>query len=93
MANGYEWDARKAAINLDKHEVDFEHAARIFAGPVLERPDRRRRYGEARLIAFGEVGGEVLAVVYTRRGANRRIISARKARRDERQAYRQAREP
>ncbi len=51
---------------------------------------RRRDYGERRLVSIGEIDGEVFAIVYTWRGANRRIISARRARRRERDAYRQA---
>jgi len=50
-------------------------------------PDRRRDYGEERVIAIGEVDGEVLVVVYTDRGNTRRIISARRANRKERQLW------
>jgi uncharacterized DUF497 family protein len=59
----------------------------IFAGFVVEVPDLRRDYGEARLRAFGEAGGETLCVVFAWRGGRRRIISARKAGRRERQNY------
>jgi hypothetical protein len=38
----------------------------------------------------GEVEGIVIAVIYTLRGERRRIISARRAKRNERQAYREA---
>lgn len=86
----YEWDERKQVENLAKHGVDFDDAVRIFDGPVVEAPDDRRDYGESRIRAFGEVEGVVLCVVYTRRGSRRRIISARKARRDERESYRAA---
>ena len=37
--------------------------------------------------AYGEVLGVVLFVIYTRRGAVRRLISARKAGTDERNSY------
>lgn len=49
----FEWDERKAARNHAKHGVDFEDAIRIFEEPVLEVPDLRRDYGEARTIAVG----------------------------------------
>ena len=45
----------------------------------LERADDRRDYGEPRFLAFGEIEGRVLAIVFTWRGMTRRIISARKA--------------
>lgn len=86
----FEWDAAKNAANLAKHGIDFEDAIGIFDGPVLERSDDRRDYGEHRLIAFGVVEDRELAVVYTIRGTHRRIISARRAHRHERKEYRDA---
>ncbi len=73
----FEWDARKNAANLAKHGVDFADASRIFEGPVLKRPDDREDYGETRIAAVGVIEGSELFVVYTVRGENRRIISAR----------------
>lgn len=86
----FEWDAAKNAANIAKHGIDFEDAIRIFEGPVLERTDDRRDYGETRMVAFGVVDGYELAVVYTVRGKYRRIISARRAHSSERKAYREA---
>jgi uncharacterized DUF497 family protein len=64
----FEWDAAKNAANIAKHGIDFEDAIQIFDGPVLEKADHRREYGEARIIAFGAVDDRELAVVYTMRG-------------------------
>ena len=86
----FEWDAAKNAANIAKHGIYFEDAIRIFDGPVLERADDRRNYGEVRIIAFGGVDDRELAVVYTMRGERRRIISARRAHSRERKAYREA---
>jgi len=52
--------------NIAKHGIDFEDAIRIFEGPVLESPDKRREYGEIRIIAFGVFDDRELVVVYTR---------------------------
>lgn len=82
-----EWDERKRRSNLAKHGVDFADACRIFAGPTIEATDNRRRYGEIRIGAYGEVDGAVLFVVYTWRRGKLRMISARKAGRHEREAY------
>ena len=49
--------------------------------------DTRRDYGERRIKAIGEANGIILSVVYTWRGERRRLISARKARTDERKEY------
>jgi uncharacterized DUF497 family protein len=58
-------------------------------GQFLEQIDIRRDYGEERIIAFGEVDGDELAIVYTMRRGRRRIISARRAHNRERKAYRE----
>lgn len=82
-----EWDERERQTNLEKHGVDFSRAARIFTNPVLTRIDDREDYGEARWIALGRWGDDYMVVVYTWRGGNRRIISAWKAGRDDRETY------
>jgi uncharacterized protein len=86
----FEWDEAKSQDNLEKRGFDFEYAAQIFqARDRLEYEDRWRHYGERRMVAIGKVESEILFVVYTWRGASRRIISARLASRRERDAYRQ----
>ena len=87
---GFEWDPAKNNANLQKHGIDFDYAIRIFEGIVLERVDSRKDYGETRFIAVGQVDERVLAVVYARRGAERRIISARSAHKNERKTYSEA---
>jgi uncharacterized DUF497 family protein len=84
---GFEWDLVKEAENLRKHGTDFTTASWIWRGPVLERIDDRRDYGEVRILAFGNVDGRLIAVLFTWRGANRRIISARKANRREQRRF------
>lgn len=88
--NRFEWDERKDAANAAKHGISFKDAVSVFDGPVLERLDERRHYGEQRVIAYGQAAGRVLAVVYTWRGACRRLISARRASTIETRAYRKA---
>lgn len=85
----FEWDEDKRRSNIEKHGVDFVLAARIFLNPVLEAPDAEE-HGEARVIAIGHWGENCLVVVYTWRGENRRIISAWKADKNDREAYYQS---
>jgi uncharacterized DUF497 family protein len=85
----FEWDDDKNESNFEKHGLDFETAMQIWNGPIIEQTDDRYEYGEYRFIAFGMVDSRVLTVVYTWRGNVCRIISARKARKDERRAYRE----
>jgi uncharacterized DUF497 family protein len=84
---GFEWDSEKEAKNIRERGIDFATASRIWGGPVLEKIDDRRDYGEIRVLAFSEVMGRLMAVVYTRRGTNRRIISARKANQREQKLF------
>ena len=90
MARDFEWDEAKRSTNLARHGIDFVDAVRIFDGPILERTDDRFDYGETRIAAIGVVDGHEITVYFTVRGTTIRIISARKATRDERQAYDQA---
>ena len=86
----FEWDPNKAAANYEKHRITFEDAATIFAGPTLVA--RSSRSGEPRWTAVGKFEGRLWTVVYTWRpeGTRQRIriISARRARTNERNAYR-----
>ena len=85
----FEWDEAKSETNLRERGFNFEHASRIFASPTVEMDDERTAYDEWRVQAIGRTGSDILFVVYTWRGENRRIISARRATRSERRAYRQ----
>ena len=83
----FSWDPIKNRINITKHGISFLTAVKIFDGPRLEEEDTRQDYGETRIIALGRSEGRILYVVYTRRNSVIRIISARKANRDERAEY------
>ncbi len=88
--SSFEFDPAKDRINLRKHYVNFATASRIWESYVFERDDDRKDYGERRIIALGAVEGRTLVVVFTWRGSRRRLISARKANKDERQLYQEA---
>ncbi len=83
----FEWDGVKSDQNLRQRGFGFDSAAWVFDGPTLEAVDDRRAYGEIRIRAIGRVDENVLVVVYTDRNEVRRIISARKANRKERQLW------
>ena len=84
----FEWDRAKSARNAAARGLPFDLAALLFDGPVLERVDARREFGEVRVRAIGKVGDRLLHCVYTDRGDVRRIISLRAANRKERDGYR-----
>lgn len=85
----FDWDDAKCETNLAKHMIDFRDAITIWKGNVVDPAASRQEGGELRRLALGMVGGEqlIIAVVYTDRGSVRRIISARRARRNERENY------
>jgi uncharacterized protein len=83
-------DEAKSRASLERRGFDFEYAARIFEGAVLEREDQRRLLWRAGDRECGLIDGDGFVVVYTWRGNRRSIISARRAGRSERDAYRKA---
>jgi uncharacterized DUF497 family protein len=81
----FEWYEEKRLENLRKHGIDFLDAKEVWRGEVLEVPSEQQEHGEQRRIAYGVLEGRIIAVVFTWRGEARRLISARRARRHERQ--------
>ncbi|MGD0521923.1 MAG: BrnT family toxin [Terracidiphilus sp.] len=84
----YEWDPAKAQANLRKHKVPFLMACEVFKDSSrLERLDVSSDYDEERWIVLGRVEQTILSVVFTQRGQRIRLISARRANRNEQQNY------
>ncbi|WP_071924841.1 BrnT family toxin [Luteibacter rhizovicinus] len=87
MTLNFEWHAAKARSNLSKHGVSFETARLIFNDPhyvEMPRPDHCVEE-RIRIVALG--AGSLLFVVFTWRGQNIRLISARKANHNESLGY------
>ena len=82
-----EWDDDKAELNWKKHKIYFEDAARIFLDEYrIEYFDELHSDNEERWKVIGLVMN-VLVVIYTERGEKLRIISARKAEKEEQEEY------
>ena len=86
------WDEIKNRANRRKHGVSFETASLVFADPFARMLQDRVVDGEPRWQAIGRVADElVLVVAHTVRNRNDeeiiRIISARKALKQERKRY------
>lgn len=93
----FEWDSNKNDINLEKHGLSFTLAAIIFEDKNhISTPDQRKDYKEIRYITTGTAYGVVITVVHTHRKKGskeiNRIISARKASKNERRKYHEAQE-
>ena len=83
----YEWDEPKRRANLQKHGIDFIEVPELFDGDLVIVQDTRFDYGESRYIAIGILKRRVIVVAYTERDDNIRIISARKATKNEQIYY------
>lgn len=83
----YQWNRDKAAANLCKHGIDFADAVSVFSDDLaITIPDER--FDEERFVTIGvDAFARVLVVVYTMRDDEIRVVSARKATRQERQQY------
>jgi uncharacterized DUF497 family protein len=81
------YDPAKRDWTLLERGLDFNHAARVFAGWTLDIPDLRREYGEPRINSVGDLGDRMVVVCWTPRRNDRRIISMRYANEREKTRY------
>jgi uncharacterized protein len=93
----FEWDPRKDAENQRKHRVSFEEAESVFSDEhALLIDDPEHSTTEARFVLLGlSIRFRVLLVVhsYREQAAVIRIISARRATKQERSRYDQRWKP
>jgi uncharacterized DUF497 family protein len=85
----FEWDETKRRSNLRAHEIDFAAVERenIFGGETVTRLDDRVEYGEMRFHTLGLLRGQVVAIIHTETDEVVRLISARKATKNEENIY------
>ena len=85
----FDADPVKRGTNLAKHGLDFRRAVEVFDDShYLDEDSTQPEHGEYRRKAIGRVGQLMVCVIDTGLDGKRRIISARRARRDERERYR-----
>lgn len=83
------YDPAKRAWTLRERGLDFNDAAKVFAGLTIDIPDLRHDYREPRINSVGHLDGRMVIVCWTPRGDNRRVISMRQANERERSRYAQ----
>jgi len=82
----FEWDDTKRRINIEKHFLDFRDARLVFDGrPAIHVPSLKN--DEARFASVAMIGEKFYTVIWTWREDSRRIISFRRARDGEENAY------
>jgi len=81
----FEWDDAKAARNLRIHGVSFDEARTTFNDPLaFMHADEEHSNEEARFMLLGmSREGRLLMTVFAERGERIRIISSRRATRQE----------
>jgi uncharacterized DUF497 family protein len=82
----FEYDPKKSSLNLKKHGIDFDGAQELWNDPdLLEIP--ARTVDEPRYLVIGKIGEKHWSAVITYRNERIRLISARRARQEERELY------
>ncbi|MBA3583332.1 MAG: BrnT family toxin [Gemmatimonadetes bacterium] len=82
----FEYDPAKSATNKCRHGIDFEEAQALWDDPwLLEAPARTE--DEPRFLVIGRIRGRHWTAVVTPRGENVRVISVRRARKEEIERY------
>ena len=92
MNPNFEWDPEKAKKNIRKHDVSFDEASSVFDDPMfITVIDEEHSSDEERYITIGISNkNRLLLVAHTERDDHIRIISARKATRNEEKFYEEA---
>jgi len=83
----YEWDEAKRRSNIQKHGIDFIEIENVFAGKTVTILDDRFDYGERRFVTVGLLKGRAVVIGHTETHEVIRIISVRKATRNEKIKY------
>ena len=89
----FEWDHKKNASNLKKHQISFKQASEVFLDKdAIYLPDEKHAENEERWLVLGKVENFTIVVVVFVDKSNKseeklRIISARKADKSEEKEY------
>jgi len=82
----FEFDDNKSRINKTKHGMDFNEAQELWNDPdLIEIPVRTS--DETRFLVIGRISGKCWSSIITYRGDKIRIISVRRARKEEVDIY------
>lgn len=82
----FEFDEAKSKVNLDKHDIDFVAAQKLWKDPYLLEV-RAKSEGEPRFLLIGKIAEKHWSAVVTYRDARIRLISVRRSRKKEVELY------
>ncbi|MHB8652517.1 MAG: BrnT family toxin [Terriglobia bacterium] len=83
----FEWDEAKRQSNIRKHGIDFVGIEKVFSGKTITILDDRFDYGEFRFVTVGLLKNFTVVVTHTETEEVIRIISVRKATKNEEIIY------
>jgi len=83
----FEWDEEKRLENLRKHDFDFADVIKVFNSERYTITDNLFDYGEIRFFTVGLLNDRIIAVSHTETDELIRIISSRKANKNEQEKY------
>ena len=83
----FEWGEAKRQSNIRKHGIDFVGIEEVFQGQTVTILDERLDYGEERFITLGLLRDRVVVIAHTETDEVVRIISVRKATKNEEISY------
>jgi uncharacterized protein len=83
----FTWSERKRSLNLKQHGLDFVDAPAVFGGLTFTFEDDRFSYNEQRFVTLGLLAGVPVSIVHTETAHEIRIISFRKATRQEAELF------
>jgi uncharacterized DUF497 family protein len=75
----FTFNAAKDEVNLTKHGISLSKAKSLDWNEALSWVDKRKDYGEVRMVALIPMEQRLYCVVYVDTKVNRKIISLRKA--------------
>lgn len=85
----FEWDAGKNRENQKKHGISFEEAIQIWQEPYVEVQDIAYAKSEKRSATLGKIAGKLYVAIWTQRKNKTRLISVRRARKNEEKIYKE----
>ena len=83
----FEWDEKKRDLKLKKHGMDFIDAKKVFESATLTIEDSRFIYDEQRFITLGMLEGIIVIIAHSEENEIIRVISMRKATKNEQKIY------
>ncbi len=83
----FTWDESKRISNINKHGLDFVLTGLVFENDTFTFEDNRVAYNEHRFVTLGLLHDTVVVVVHTETDDVCRVISLRKAVKNEQKLY------